>query len=278
MNSRRESEEERLSALMDGEEIADGEPVSGVAEDAELHRRWKNYHLIRDILRGDVGKGRYLDITTQVADAIKANPLPDLSLGQSETGGLGKSCCKKIETSPNLIKSVIHEDPGDKMNLTVPTMMNAESNQALSAGSSSEPENMNGERACCRKKSLILFPQIVIAACVCFAIILGVQHYEHTKNHDTTAAPDLPVFKTLPMVGKVSPVGFGVVPEDDVQEEAKEEEKTREEHHRANAMRQDHEFQRRLAAEQMDVEKNGRQDKKSMETSKERSRDIQSHP
>lgn len=50
--------------------------------------------------------------------------------------------------------------------------------------------------------------QMGVAACVSLAVIVGVQHYN--TQSETNQQPEAPVFNTLPMMGKASPVSLGV--------------------------------------------------------------------
>ncbi|OKP04014.1 anti-sigma-E factor RseA [Xenorhabdus eapokensis] len=65
---------EKLSALMDGEAL-DSEVVHLVSEDAVMQKKWERYHLVRDVLRGDVGDVLHLDIANQVALALEKEPI-----------------------------------------------------------------------------------------------------------------------------------------------------------------------------------------------------------
>ncbi|WP_074019803.1 anti-sigma-E factor RseA [Xenorhabdus thuongxuanensis] len=65
---------EKLSALMDGETL-DSEVVHLVSEDAVMQKQWERYHLVRDVLRGDVGDVLNLDIASQVALALEKEPI-----------------------------------------------------------------------------------------------------------------------------------------------------------------------------------------------------------
>lgn len=48
--------------------------------------------------------------------------------------------------------------------------------------------------------------QMGVAACVSLAVIVGVQHYN--GQSETSQQPETPVFNTLPMMGKASPVSL----------------------------------------------------------------------
>ncbi|KLU16072.1 MULTISPECIES: anti-sigma-E factor RseA [Xenorhabdus] len=65
---------EKLSALMDGEAL-DSEVIHLVSEDAVMQKQWERYHLVRDVLRGDVGDVLHLDIASQVALALEKEPI-----------------------------------------------------------------------------------------------------------------------------------------------------------------------------------------------------------
>ncbi|MBC8952521.1 anti-sigma-E factor RseA [Xenorhabdus sp. PB62.4] len=65
---------EKLSALMDGEAL-DSEVVHLVSEDAAMQQQWERYHLVRDVMRGDVGDVLHLDIASQVALALEKEPV-----------------------------------------------------------------------------------------------------------------------------------------------------------------------------------------------------------
>jgi len=93
--------------------------------------------------------------------------------------------------------------------------------------------------------------QAGLAACVSLAVIVGVQQYGGTPESELQ--PDSPVFNTLPMLGKASPVSLGVpsdasIPGSSAQTQAQEQRR------RINAMLQDYELQRRLHAGQSQFE------------------------
>ncbi|EOI3570075.1 anti-sigma-E factor RseA [Cronobacter dublinensis] len=92
--------------------------------------------------------------------------------------------------------------------------------------------------------------QVGMAACVSLAVIVGVQHYN--GQPDATAQPEAPVFNTLPMMGKASPVSLGV-PTADANTTGGQPQ-VQEQRRRINAMLQDYELQRRLHAEQLQLE------------------------
>ncbi|STD03577.1 anti-sigma-E factor RseA [Cronobacter sakazakii] len=92
--------------------------------------------------------------------------------------------------------------------------------------------------------------QVGMAACVSLAVIVGVQHYN--AQPDASAQPEAPVFNTLPMMGKASPVSLGVPTADN--NAAGGQPQVQEQRRRINAMLQDYELQRRLHAEQLQLE------------------------
>ena len=91
--------------------------------------------------------------------------------------------------------------------------------------------------------------QVGVAACVSLAVIVGVQHYNQPDA--SGASPETPAFNTLPMMGKASPVSFGVPNEGNT---TSGQQNVQEQRKRINAMLQDYELQRRLHSEQLQFE------------------------
>ncbi len=89
--------------------------------------------------------------------------------------------------------------------------------------------------------------QMGVAACVSLAVIVGVQHYN--GQSETSQQPETPVFNTLPMMGKASPVSTGVPSEATANNG--QQQQVPEQRRRINAMLQDYELQRRLHSEQL---------------------------
>ncbi|MDF7661758.1 anti-sigma-E factor RseA [Erwiniaceae bacterium L1_54_6] len=96
--------------------------------------------------------------------------------------------------------------------------------------------------------------QVGLAACVSLAVIVGVQHYNQPAGSSATESSDSPVFNTLPMMGKASPVSLGVP--SDAFDTNSSNQQVQEQRRRINAMLQDYELQRRLHADQVQFEKN----------------------
>ena len=92
--------------------------------------------------------------------------------------------------------------------------------------------------------------QMGVAACVSLAVIVGVQHYN--GQSDATQQSETPVFNTLPMMGKASPVSLGVPA--DASAGTGQQVQVQEQRRRINAMLQDYELQRRLHSEQLQFE------------------------
>lgn len=92
--------------------------------------------------------------------------------------------------------------------------------------------------------------QMGVAACVSLAVIVGVQHYN--GQSETSQQPETPVFNTLPMMGKASPVSTGVP--SDATASGGQQQQVQEQRRRINAMLQDYELQRRLHSEQLQFE------------------------
>ncbi|OUY34395.1 anti-sigma-E factor RseA, partial [Klebsiella pneumoniae] len=79
--------------------------------------------------------------------------------------------------------------------------------------------------------------QMGVAACVSLAVIVGVQHYN--GQSDSAQQPEAPVFNTLPMMGKASPVSLGVPA--DASAGSGQQAQVQEQRRRINAMLQDYE-------------------------------------
>ncbi|WP_243077382.1 anti-sigma-E factor RseA [Pantoea sp. MQR6] len=93
--------------------------------------------------------------------------------------------------------------------------------------------------------------QVGVAACVSLAVIVGVQHYNQPGNSNVESS-DSPVFNTLPMMGKASPVSLGVP--SDAFDTNSANQQVQDQRRRVNAMLQDYELQRRLHADQLQFE------------------------
>ena len=93
--------------------------------------------------------------------------------------------------------------------------------------------------------------QAGLAACVSLAVIVGVQQYNGSSEAELQ--PDSPVFNTMPMIGKASPVSLGV-PSDASASGSATQQQAQEQRRRINAMLQDYELQRRLHAGQSQFE------------------------
>ncbi|MDR9829516.1 sigma-E factor negative regulatory protein [Vibrio sp. FNV 38] len=86
------------------------------------------------------------------------------------------------------------------------------------------------------------FGQVAVAACVSFAVILGVQQYSG-QDSNLPEAELLPVLQTIPFAGSVEPVSLT---RESVQKPATSETNVQEQHRRINAVLQDYELQLRL--------------------------------
>ncbi|WP_017347814.1 anti-sigma-E factor RseA [Pantoea sp. A4] len=100
--------------------------------------------------------------------------------------------------------------------------------------------------------------QVGVAACVSLAVIVGVQQYNQHGSTPGTESSDSPVFNTLPMMGKASPVSLGV-PSADVFDTSGTTQQVQEQRRRVNAMLQDYELQRRLHADRTQIDQNAPQ-------------------
>ena len=56
--------EERLSALIDGEETQTNDVFSRIQQDDELRQRWQRYHLISDAMKGHLDGLSFPDISS----------------------------------------------------------------------------------------------------------------------------------------------------------------------------------------------------------------------
>jgi len=91
--------------------------------------------------------------------------------------------------------------------------------------------------------------QVGMAACVSLAVIVGVQHYNQSPV--AASSPETPAFNTLPMMGKASPVSFGVPSENN---NLGSQQNMQEQRKRINAILQDYELQRRLHSDQLQLD------------------------
>jgi sigma-E factor negative regulatory protein RseA len=87
------------------------------------------------------------------------------------------------------------------------------------------------------------FGQVAVAACVSFAVILGVQQYSGQDSKISPEADQLPVLQTIPFAGSAEPVSLT---RESVQKPATNEANVQEQHRRINAVLQDYELQLRL--------------------------------
>ncbi|MCG3758511.1 anti-sigma E factor [Vibrio cincinnatiensis] len=94
---------------------------------------------------------------------------------------------------------------------------------------------------------LTQFGQVAVAACVSFAVILGVQQY---GGHDSLTAQEtqLPVLQTIPFSGSAEPVSLT---RDSVTRQGSSEASMQEQRRRINALLQDYELQLRLNSENL---------------------------
>lgn len=92
--------------------------------------------------------------------------------------------------------------------------------------------------------------QIGVAACVSLVVIAGVQYYNQPDA--SGASPETPAFNTVPILGKASPVSFGVPTSESTALDGKQN--VQEQRKRINALLQDYELQRRLHSDQLQLE------------------------
>lgn len=75
--SDKQSDNEKLSALVDGEVIDKG-LLSALSIDKESSDAWTNYHLIGDVMRGDAPVSKEWNIAGSVALALESEPVHQL--------------------------------------------------------------------------------------------------------------------------------------------------------------------------------------------------------
>ncbi len=193
-------QKEQLSALMDGE-IIEQSLLSGLSADAELQQSWKNYHLIRATLRGEVGQVLHLDLSAKIAAAIE------------------------LESVEKVTPLIPEAQPNPDIRKKMPFL------KQLAPWVSQ-------------------LTQVSVAACVTLGVVFGLQYYQHGRDNPATLDKqnEVPAFNTLPMMGKASPVSFGV-PDDAFTTQHKGGE-VHQQSNRINSILQDFELQRRLSAGQ----------------------------
>ncbi|EKN3346220.1 anti-sigma-E factor RseA [Yersinia ruckeri] len=84
--------------------------------------------------------------------------------------------------------------------------------------------------------------QVGMAACVSLAVIVGVQQYNQPETNNLQS--ESPAFNTLPMMGKASPVSFGVPADGSFGNS--QQKQVQEQRRRVDMLSQDFELQRRL--------------------------------
>ncbi|GAB7218488.1 sigma-E factor negative regulatory protein [Vibrio comitans] len=97
---------------------------------------------------------------------------------------------------------------------------------------------------------LTQFGQVAVAACVSFAVILGVQQYGGSVDGQSSqVAETLPVLQTIPMAGSVEPVSLtrdSLRAKTDANKVSSQDEQIAEQRRRINTVLQDYELQLRL--------------------------------
>lgn len=189
-------QKEKLSALMDGE-LLDTKLVSSLSGDSVSQQSWQSYHLIRDALRGDIGKVIHLNIADCVSAALEKEPV--------------------YRCDPQTITPQPQPHPWGKR----------------SFGAKIRPWGSQ-------------LMQVGVAASVALAVVVGVQYYEQPTTQ--VEYFESPAFNTMPIIGRASQVSLGV-PANDLSFGSGQQQSTKEQHQRINAMLQDYELQRRLYSE-----------------------------
>ncbi|MCE0493422.1 RseA family anti-sigma factor [Vibrio salinus] len=186
---------ENISALMDGE-LVDKALLQELTDDSAMQDTWRNYHLIGDVIRGDV------------SDSLS-----------SEDWNIAGKVAAALESEPTY----------GQLDNVVPL--------------EEQPQPQTAKRQLPRWLSQ--FGQIAIAACVSFAVVLGVQQY---TGSDNTANPagKLPVLQTIPLAGSAEPVSLT---RDSVNQHSQRS-RIQEQRKEVNALLQDYELQLKLNSEQ----------------------------
>lgn len=96
--------------------------------------------------------------------------------------------------------------------------------------------------------------QVGLAACVSLAVIVGVQQYNKPAVQPSS---DTPAFNTLPIMGQASPVSLGVPADNAISSTANQQ--VQDQRRRVNALLQDYELQRRLHADQLNLDQSPEQ-------------------
>ncbi|GAM77610.1 sigma factor rpoE negative regulatory protein rseA [Vibrio ishigakensis] len=93
---------------------------------------------------------------------------------------------------------------------------------------------------------LTQFGQVAVAACVSFAVIVGVQQYGGSIDGNGAEQSEIPVLQTVPLAGSVEPVSLTRESVRPQAETAASDEKIAEQRRRINTILQDYELQLRL--------------------------------
>ncbi len=162
--------------------------------------------------------------------------------------------------SYHLIRDTLRGDTGDVLHFDISaSVMEAIENEPVRKAATliteSQPTPLQWQKMPFWKKLRPWASQLTqmgVAACVSLAVIVGVQQYSASGKSDATSQPEAPVFNTLPMMGKASPVSLGV-PSDATTADSGQQQ-MQEQRRRINAMLQDYELQRRLHADKLQFE------------------------
>ena len=164
--------------------------------------------------------------------------------------------------SYHLIRDTLRGDVGDTVHFDIAARVAAAIEQEPARNVTAfipeaQPEPARWEKCLSGRKCVpaAQITQVGVAACVSLAVIVGVQHYNQPQ--ESGQASEAPVFNTLPMMGKASPVSLGV-PSDSFDTNSASQQ-VQEQRRRVNAMLQDYELQRRLHTEQMQFDPTGPQ-------------------
>ena len=198
------TENERISAFMDNQGL-DSDTFE-LLSDKKNAKKWKAYHLIGDVMRGDIPQQKEWDIVDRVAMALESEQVYQIDSKDSITDSI----------TNDVVTEFIPQQPTVK-----------EAKRTL-------------------PRWLTQFGQVAVGACFSLAIIVGVQQYNMSeKIAMTDGSNDVQVLDTVPFSGSAEPVSLtadsflsksATPSESNVMEQRK----------RINAMLQDYELQLRL--------------------------------
>lgn len=201
---------EHISALMDGETL-DNSVLQHLEQEHSLQQTWESYHLIRDVIRGDIGKVVHFDISARIMAAVSNEPLYHSA---------------SIDNQPSISQQPLIDE---------------------SQPVASQWRNMPWWRKF--QAGLGQIAQVAVAASVALAVIVGVHHYGgQSANTPSSNAEDKPAFYTLPIIAPPSQVSLSA-PSPGIAGSGQQQ--IQKQQRRLNSFLKDYELQRRLYSKQL---------------------------